>query len=90
MLEHNPLVAEAVGAKPHLALVALEGEVGEVDVASQLCDNLEILGYCNWAGVYKILESNIISSLPSHSERSEWPEQQLHSMAHPPPTLFES
>ena len=90
MLEDNPLVAEAVGAKPHLALVALKGEVGEVDVASQLCHNLKVLGYCNWPGVYKILESNIISSLPSHSERSEWPEQQLHSMAHPPPTLFES
>ena len=56
MLEDHPLVAVAVRAKPHLALVALKGEVGEVHVTSQLRDNVEVLADCNWAGVYKMLE----------------------------------
>ena len=53
LLEDYPLVAVAVRAKPHLALVALKGEVGEVHVTSQLRDNVEVLADCNLAGVFK-------------------------------------
>ena len=63
LLEDHPLVAVAVRAKPHLALVALKGEVGEVHVTSQLRDNVEVLADCNWAGVYKMLEPNCLQSL---------------------------
>ena len=82
MLEDHPLVAVAVGAKPHLALVALKGEVGEVDMTGQLRDNLKVLGYCNWSGVFKMLESqnlSTISSIRHGAQSGGLPHQQAKS-----------